>query len=84
MCLYVCGVKSVHASLLLRRGNKILIGGNMETKCGAETEGKGIHGSSPEHPSDIQSPKPDNIVHANRSLLTGTLYNCLLRGSHRT
>jgi hypothetical protein len=30
------------ASVLLRRGNKILTGGNMETKCGAETEGKAI------------------------------------------
>jgi hypothetical protein len=26
----------------LERGNKILTGGNMETKCGAETEGKAI------------------------------------------
>jgi hypothetical protein len=25
---------------VLRRGNKILTGGNMETKCEAETEGK--------------------------------------------
>jgi hypothetical protein len=31
---------SVDASVLLRRGNKILTGGNVETKCGAETEGK--------------------------------------------
>jgi hypothetical protein len=31
---------SVDASVLLRRGNKILTGGNMETKCGTETEGK--------------------------------------------
>jgi hypothetical protein len=30
------------ASVLLRRGNKILTGGNVETKCGAETEGKAI------------------------------------------
>jgi hypothetical protein len=30
---------SVNASVLLRRRNKILMGGNMET-CGAETEGK--------------------------------------------
>jgi hypothetical protein len=30
------------ASVLLRRGNKILTGENMETKCGAETEGKTI------------------------------------------
>ena len=34
--------QSVDASVLLRRGNKILTGGNMETKCGAETEGKAI------------------------------------------
>jgi hypothetical protein len=34
--------KSVGASLLLRRGKKILKGSNMETKCGAETEGKAI------------------------------------------
>jgi hypothetical protein len=26
----------------LGRGNKIITGGNMETKCGAETEGKVI------------------------------------------
>ena len=32
--------QSVDASVLLRRGNKILMGGNTETKCGAETEGK--------------------------------------------
>jgi hypothetical protein len=34
--------QSVGASVLLRTGNKILMGGNMETKCGAETEGKAI------------------------------------------
>jgi hypothetical protein len=33
---------SVEASVLLRRGNKIPIGENMETKSGAETEGKAI------------------------------------------
>jgi hypothetical protein len=32
----------VDASVLLRRVNKILTGGNMETKCGAEAEGKAI------------------------------------------
>jgi hypothetical protein len=32
--------QSIGASMLLRRGNKILTGGNMETKCGAETEEK--------------------------------------------
>jgi hypothetical protein len=34
--------QSVGDSVLLRRGNKILMGGNMEIKCGAETEGKAI------------------------------------------
>jgi hypothetical protein len=34
--------QSVDASVLLRRGNKILKGGNRETKCGAETERKVI------------------------------------------
>jgi hypothetical protein len=32
----------VDASVLLRRGNEILTGGNTETKYGAETEGKAI------------------------------------------
>jgi hypothetical protein len=30
----------VDASVLLRRGNKILMGANMEVKCGSETEKK--------------------------------------------
>ena len=34
--------QSVDASVLLRRGNKILTGANIQTKCGAETEGKAI------------------------------------------
>jgi hypothetical protein len=34
--------QSVDALVLLRRGNKIHKTGNMETKCGAETEGKTI------------------------------------------
>jgi hypothetical protein len=34
--------QSMDVSVLLRRGNKILKGGNKETKCGAETEGKAI------------------------------------------
>jgi len=32
--------QSVDASVLPRRGNKILIGGNIEKKCRAETERK--------------------------------------------
>jgi len=34
--------QNVDASVLLRRGNKILMGGNTGTKSGAETEGKTI------------------------------------------
>jgi hypothetical protein len=34
--------QSVDASVLFRIENKILTGGNMETKCGEETEGKAI------------------------------------------
>jgi hypothetical protein len=34
--------RSVDASVLLRKGNKILKGGNTEKKYGAETEGKVI------------------------------------------
>ena len=34
--------QSVGASVLLRKGSKILVGANMETKCEAETEGKVI------------------------------------------
>jgi hypothetical protein len=34
--------QSVGASVLLRRGNKTLMGENIEIKCGAEIEGKAI------------------------------------------
>jgi hypothetical protein len=34
--------QSVDALVLLSRRNKILIGVNMEKKCGAETEGKAV------------------------------------------
>jgi hypothetical protein len=36
--------QTVDASLLLRRGNKILTGGNMETKYGTETKRKAYRG----------------------------------------
>jgi hypothetical protein len=35
-------VQSVDILVLLRRGIKIPIGGDTETKCGGETDGKGI------------------------------------------
>jgi hypothetical protein len=34
--------QNVDASVLLRKGNKILMGANMVTKCGKETERKAI------------------------------------------
>jgi hypothetical protein len=43
--------QSVGASVLLRRGNKILMGANMETECGAETERKGHPETAP--PGDL-------------------------------
>ena len=48
--------KSVDASVILRKGNKILTGRNMETKCGVD-------------PSHIQSPKPEAILDARKYLL---------------
>jgi len=35
--------KTVDVSVLLRKGNKILKGGNRETQCEAKTVGKAIH-----------------------------------------
>ena len=34
--------QSIDISVLFRRGNKIPMGGDTETKCGAETEGKAV------------------------------------------
>ena len=34
--------QNLNIPVLLRRGNKITMGGDTETKCGAETEGKAI------------------------------------------
>ena len=61
--------QSVGVSILLRRGNKILMGANMETKYGADTEGKAIQ--RPGDLSLIQSPNADTIVDAKKCMLTG-------------
>jgi hypothetical protein len=64
--------QSVGASVLLRKRNKIFTGANIETKCGAETEGKKIqrlpHLGDPYH---IQSPNIDTIVDVKKCMLTG-------------
>jgi hypothetical protein len=64
--------QSMDASVLIK-GNKILVGANMETKCKAETEGNTIQrlphlGIDPPH---IQSPNPGTIVDARKNMLTG-------------
>jgi hypothetical protein len=66
--------QNVGASVLLRRVNKILTGGNMETKCRAEIEGKAIQRLPPRGrgvggPSHIQPPNPDVTVDAGQCLL---------------
>jgi hypothetical protein len=74
--------QSIDTSILLRRGNKIPMEGVTETKHGTETEGMtiqklphlGIH-LIYNHQTEI------TIVDANKSLLTGAWYSCLLRGS---
>jgi hypothetical protein len=62
--------QNVDALVLFSRVNKILTGGNMETKCIAETEGKAIQRLpylwSPSH---IQPPSPVSIVNARKCLL---------------
>jgi hypothetical protein len=53
-------------------GNIIPMGGDTETKCGAETEGKAIQ-RLPHlgNPALLQSSNPDTIVDANKCFLTG-------------
>jgi len=66
--------QSVDPSVLLKRGSKIFIGGYMETKFGAETEGKTIQ-SLPHlgiQPIYIQPPNLDNIDEAMNCMLVGT------------
>jgi hypothetical protein len=66
--------QNVYALVLFRRVNKIVTGGNMETKCGAETEGKAIqrlpHLGNPSH---IQSSNQDSIVDTNNCFLFRSL-----------
>jgi len=57
----------------LKGGTKIFIGGDMETKFGAETEGMAIQ-SLPHlgiQPICIQQPKLDNIDESKKCMLTG-------------
>jgi hypothetical protein len=67
---------------VLRKGNKILMGTNMETMYRAETEGKAIQRMP--HLGIHPSPNPNTIADAKKFLLTGACYSCLLRGFVRT
>jgi hypothetical protein len=58
----------VGASVLLRKGNKVLMGANKETKCGKETKKEIV---PPGDPSHIQTPNAETIVDAKKCLLKG-------------
>jgi hypothetical protein len=73
--------QSMDILVFLRRGNKIPIGGETETKCRAHTVEQAIQMTAPPgDPSHIQLQNPDAIVDANKCLLTRAWYSCLLRG----
>jgi hypothetical protein len=65
--------QSVDTSFLLRMGNKIPMGGVIETKYGAEMEGRTIERLLyPGFPSHKQPPKPDTVAYASKTMLTGS------------
>ena len=67
--------------VLLRREIKIPMGGGRD-KVGRRNWRKGHQETVPPEDSfHIQLPKPDTTLDANKSLLTGACYSCLLRGS---
>ena len=65
--------QSVDASVLLRGGNKMLMGENTETNCGAETEEKATQRLLPGNSAHIHLPNPDTIVNAKKFFLTGAV-----------
>jgi len=68
----------------LKGGTKISIGGDMEAKFRAETEGTAIQRLPHMWPIYIQPPKLDKIDEAKKYTLTGTGYRSLLRDTART
>ena len=71
--------QSVCALVLLRRGNKILMGANIETKYGTETEGKAIQRLPHLKTHPIYSHQIQTLLMMQRN----TCCSCLLRGSIR-
>ena len=74
--------KSIDASVLLRRGNKTLKRGNMETKSRAETEGKATQRLPYLGIRPIYRHQTQKLLWIPRSA-DRTWYSCLLRGSAR-
>jgi hypothetical protein len=71
--------RSVDTLVLLRRGNKIPMGGGTERKLWRR---KGHPETAPPgDPSHMQLSNPDTVVEAIKCLLTEAWYNCLLRDS---
>jgi hypothetical protein len=65
------GNQSAHATVLLRRGKKILAGGNMEKKYVEQRMKERIPKTAPPgDPAHIQSSNPDTIGDAWNYLLT--------------
>jgi hypothetical protein len=67
---------------------ELLLSKRNRTKCGAETEEKGIQrlpypAIHPIYRHETQKPNPDTIADDKKYLLTGALYSCLLRGFAR-
>jgi len=73
------------ASVLLKSGNKIFMGGDMETKFGAEPEEKAIQRPPLLEilPIYIHLSHPDNISDTKKCMQEGACYSCLLRDSAR-
>jgi hypothetical protein len=64
--------QSVDTLVLLRRGNKIPMGGDTETRFRAQTEGEAIQRlTHPGNLSHMQLSNPDTIVDGNKCLLIG-------------
>ena len=67
--------------ILFRRGNKIPMEGVIETKFGTEPEGMTIQRLPQFGIHPIINYQTQTLADANNSLLTGTWYSCLLRGT---
>ena len=63
--------KIVNATVLLRKGKKIILGENTGTKNGRDRSKGHPENYTLRHPSNVQTPNPDIIADANKFLLPG-------------